>query len=131
MRVVVTAQGTDLDSPTSPIFGRCPAFVFVDPETMEFEAVANASVAAGGGAGIQAAQWVVDKGAQAVLSHNVGPNAFAVLSQAGVAVYRIEPAGTVRQAVEAYVAGRLQAISGANVASHTGMFGMGRRGGGR
>ncbi|MGI6210047.1 MAG: NifB/NifX family molybdenum-iron cluster-binding protein [Anaerolineae bacterium] len=124
MKVVVTAQGTELDSQTSPIFGRCPAFVFVDTESMEAEGIANASVALGGGAGIQAAQWVIDQGAEAVLSHNVGPNAFAVLSQAGVQVHRIQ-GGTVREAVEAFKAGKLSTVPGANVASHTG---MGRRG---
>ena len=125
MKVVVTAQGSDLDSPTSPIFGRCPAFVFVDSETMEAEGVENASAAAGGGAGVQAAQWVVAQGAQAVLSCNVGPNAFAVLAQAGVPVYRIE-GGTVREVVQALKDGKLEAVGGANVASHSGMARRGR-----
>lgn len=125
MKVVVTAQGTDLDSPTSPIFGRCPAFVIVDSEAMASEGIANASAAAGGGAGIQAAQWVVDQDADAVLSHNVGPNAFAVLGEAGVPVYRIE-GGTVREAVQALKDGKLQQVGGPNVASHSGMS---RRGG--
>ena len=120
MRVVVTAQGKDLDSPTSPIFGRCPVFVIVDSDTMEFEAVDNASAAAGGGAGIQAAQWVIDQGAEAVLSHNLGPNAYAVLGQSGVAIYRIE-GGTVREVVEALKEGRLESVSGPNVSSHSGM----------
>ncbi len=120
MKVVVTAQGTGIDSPTSPIFGRCPAFVIVDSETMASEGAANASASAGGGAGIQAAQWVVDQGAEAVLSHNVGPNAFAVLSEAGVPVYRIE-GGTVREAVQALKDGELQQVDGPNAASHSGM----------
>ncbi len=123
MKVVVTAQGMGLDSPSSPVFGRCPAFVFVDTETWQFEGLANASAAAGGGAGIQAAQLVLDKGAQAVLSHNLGPNAFAVLQAAGVEVYEID-AGTVRQAVEAFVAAKLPRMDGANVGAHRGM-GMG------
>ncbi|NLT41722.1 MAG: dinitrogenase iron-molybdenum cofactor biosynthesis protein [Anaerolineae bacterium] len=125
MKVVVTAQGKDLDSPTSPIFGRCPVFAIVDSDTMAIETFDNASAAAGGGAGIQAAQWVVDQGAEAVLSLNVGPNAFAVLVQAGVAVYRIE-GGTVREVVQALNEGRLEALSRPNVASHSGMS---RRGG--
>jgi predicted Fe-Mo cluster-binding NifX family protein len=125
MRVLVTAQDVDLDSPTSPIFGRCPAFVLVDPETMAFESATNASVAAAGGAGIQAAQWAIGQGAKVVLSHNIGPNAFAVLNQAGVEVYRIE-GGTVREAVEAYKAGKLALVPGANAAPHSGMARRGR-----
>ncbi len=100
MKVVVSAQEPSLDAASSPVFGRCPAFVFVDTETWEAEGLANPSVTAGGGAGIQAAQWVMSHGAEAVLSSNVGPNAFAVFQQAGIPVYRLD-GGTVREAVEA------------------------------
>ena len=39
MKIVVTANAGDLDAPASPVFGRCPVYVFVDTETMAFEAV--------------------------------------------------------------------------------------------
>ena len=120
MRVVVTALGTDLQAMTSPVFGRSPTFVFVDTETMQHEGVENPFTGAGGGAGIQAAQFVVQRGAQAVLSLNVGPNAFAVLHAAGVEVRRID-GGTVREAVEAFRAGRLPRLEGASVPTHRGL----------
>lgn len=78
MRIVVTANGTDLDAPASPVFGRCSTYIFVDTETMKFEAIDNPAMSAPGGAGIQAAQFVIEQGAQAVLTGNVGPNAFNV-----------------------------------------------------
>ena len=125
MKVVVSSQGADLDAPSSTVFGRCPTFVFVDSETMEFEALPNPAMSQGGGAGIQAAQFVVEHGAQAVLSGHLGPNAFDVLNAAGVPGYLI-PEGTVRQAVEGYSAGKLQPMAGANVAAHAGMGGAKR-----
>lgn len=126
MKVVVTSNGTDMNSEASPAFGRCPVYVFVDTETMGFEAVANPAANASGGAGIQAAQFVVAQGAQAVLTGNVGPNAYDVLQAANVPVLR-HTGGTVRQAVEAYKAGKLQSAAGASVRAHAGM-GM-KRGG--
>lgn len=126
MKVVVTSNGRDMSSEASPAFGRCPTYIFVDTETMEFEAVANPAVNAFGGAGIQAAQFVIEQGADAVLTGNVGPNAYDVLGAANMPVFRHE-GGTVREAVEAYVAGRLKSAAGANVGAHAGM-GMGRRG---
>lgn len=135
MRIVVSSNGTDLDSQASPVFGRCPYFVFVDTETMAFEAEENPALAAAGGAGIQAAQFVIEKGAQAVVSGNVGPNAFQVFQSAGVPVH-LFGGGTVRDAVESFKAGRLPAASGATVPEHAGMGrrmgrgmgqGMGRR----
>ena len=120
MRIVVSSQGENLDAAASPIFGRCPTYVFVDTETMAFEAVTNPAMNQGGGAGIQAAQFVVNQGAEAVLSGNLGPNAFDVLQAADVPGYLIVE-GTVGQAVEAYRDGRLQPMAGPNVAAHAGM----------
>jgi predicted Fe-Mo cluster-binding NifX family protein len=125
-RVVVSSEGYDLDAPASHMFGRCPTYVFVDLDTMEFEAVDNPAANAAGGAGIQAAQYVVEQGVQAVLTGNVGPNAFEVFQSAAVPVFMI-PAGTVRQAVEEYQTGTLQESGGANVGAHAGMRGGQRR----
>jgi predicted Fe-Mo cluster-binding NifX family protein len=128
MKIAVSAQGENLDAPASPVFGRCPTYLLVDTDTMAFDAVPNPAMNQGGGAGIQAAQFVVERGAQAVLSGNLGPNAFDVLEAAELPVYLI-PEGTVRQAVEAFKAGRLERMSGANVPAHAGMGGgpgMGR-----
>jgi predicted Fe-Mo cluster-binding NifX family protein len=129
MKIAVSSQGETLDAPASPVFGRCPTYLFVEPETMAFEAVPNPAMSQGGGAGIQAAQFVVNQGASAVLSGNLGPNAFDVLQAAGVPGYLVSE-GTVRQAVEAYKAGQLQPMAGPNVRAHAGMRGgggMGRR----
>lgn len=130
MKIVVSAEGMNLDSPSSQIFGRCPTYVFVDTDTMEYEALANPAIGAPGGAGIQAAQFVVEKGAQAVVTGNTGPNAFQVFQAAGVPVY-INPGGTVREAVEAFRANRLASTAAASAPAHAGMgrgggMGMGR-----
>jgi len=124
MRIVVTSNGRDLDAPASPVFGRCPFYVFVDTDTMQFRAMDNPALSAAGGAGIQAAQFIIEQGAQAVLTGNVGPNAYNVFQAANVPVYLIGE-GTVREAVEAYKTGRLPSTADANVQAHTGM-GMGR-----
>jgi predicted Fe-Mo cluster-binding NifX family protein len=130
MRIVVSAQGENLEAPASPVFGRCPIYLFVDTETMQFEAVPNPAMNQGGGAGIQAAQFVVEHGARAVLTGNLGPNAFDVLEAAGVPGYLV-PEGTVRQAVEAFKSGQVQPLGGANVAANAGKEGGAGLGGGR
>jgi predicted Fe-Mo cluster-binding NifX family protein len=129
MKIAVSSQGDTLDAAASPVFGRCPTYLFIEPETMEFEVVPNPAMNQAGGAGIQAAQFVVNQGAGAVLSGNLGPNAYDVLQAAGVPGFLVSE-GTVRQAVEAYKAGQLQPMGGPNVGAHAGMRG-GRRGMGR
>lgn len=125
MRIVVTASGATLDAQAHPAFGRCPTYVFVDAETMQFEAVENPAANAAGGAGIQAAQFVIERGAQAVVTGNVGPNAFQVFQSAGVPVCLFD-GGSVRQAVEAYKTGQLPTAGSASAPAHAG---MGRRAG--
>ena len=127
MKIVVTANGADLDAPASPVFGRCPVYVFVDTETMAYEAVENPAEGASSGAGIQAAQFIVERGAQVVVSGNVGPNAFDVLQAAGVAVY-LFGGGTVQQAVDAYKAGQLPSAGAPSAPAHTGLGGGPGRG---
>jgi predicted Fe-Mo cluster-binding NifX family protein len=113
MKVVVTSTGAGLDEPSSPTFGRCPMFVFVDTDSMEFEAVANPAVGASSGAGIEAAQLVTGSGASAVITGRVGPKAMNVLQTTGMPVY-LFGGGTVRQAVESLVAGSLEPATGAS-----------------
>lgn len=119
VKVVVTANGIGLDAPASPVFGRCAVYVFVDTETMRFEAVENPEIDTLRGAGFGAAEFVVERGARAVVTGNVGPNALNVLRSSGVPVY-LSACGTVREAVEAYETGQLQPVEEANVPAHSG-----------
>ncbi len=122
MKIVVTSNGSDLDAQASPVFGRCPWYLFVDTETMEVEAMENPAMEAASGAGIQAAQFVVEQGADALVTGNVGPNAFDVLRSADVPVYLLE-GGTVREAIDAYKEGELSETSGATGPAHAGLGG--------
>jgi predicted Fe-Mo cluster-binding NifX family protein len=120
MMIVVTANGAGLDAPASPVFGRCPTYVFVDTESMTSKAVDNPAISAPGGAGIQAAQFVIEQGAGAVITGNVGPNAYQVLQAADVPVY-LYSSGTVGQAVAAFKQGRLASAGQASAPAHAGM----------
>lgn len=127
MKIAVTANGPGLDARTSPVLGRCPTFILVDVETMQFQAIDNPALSSSGGAGVQAAQFVIERGAQAVVTGNVGPNAYGVFQAAQIPVYLFGE-GTVGLAVEAYKAGRLRSATGATVAQHSGLGrGAGRR----
>jgi predicted Fe-Mo cluster-binding NifX family protein len=125
LRVAVSADGPNLDAKVDPRFGRCSHFVLVDTDTLDSRVLENASAASAQGAGIGTAQMVAGEGVGVVLTGNCGPNAYQALEAAGIKVVT-GVAGTVREAVEAYKAGRYQPSSQPNVASH---FGMGMGGG--
>ena len=124
MKVAVTSSGRSLDSAVDPRFGRCACFVVVETGDMSFEAVDNGAVSLGGGAGIQSARLVAERGATVVLTGNVGPNAHQALSAAGIQVVT-GCSGTVAEAVERFKAGGLAAAAGPTVGSHSGMGGRG------
>jgi predicted Fe-Mo cluster-binding NifX family protein len=127
MKICISAVSGSLDAQIDPRFGRCQYLVIVDSETMEFEAISNIAARAMGGAGIQAAQTVANKGAKIVITGNVGPNAYQVLSTAGIRIVT-GASGTVKEVVERYEGGELKEISGPTVGGHYGMRGgRGRR----
>ena len=82
MKICVSSTANNLDAQLDPRFGRCPYLLIVDTETMQFEAIPNLAAGTSGGAGIQAAQTIANKGAKVVITGNVGPNAFKALSAA-------------------------------------------------
>ncbi|MDZ7616969.1 MAG: NifB/NifX family molybdenum-iron cluster-binding protein, partial [Patescibacteria group bacterium] len=109
MKIVITAEGPNLESPVDPRFGRATYFLLVDGETGDFTAHDNTqNLNAAQGAGIQAAQSVVQLGAEAVLTGNVGPKAFATLQAGQVAIYT-GATGTAREALDQWRANKLQA----------------------
>jgi predicted Fe-Mo cluster-binding NifX family protein len=133
MRVCVSATSGSLDAQVDPRFGRCQYFVIVDSETTQSEAMPNSSTEAMGGAGIQAAQTIANKGVKALITGNIGPNAYQVLSSAGIEILT-GASGTVREAVESFKNGKLRDVAtGPTASAHSGMspgmgggMGMGR-----
>lgn len=131
MKIVISASGADMNADVDPRFGRCQYLILVDTDTMNFETINNTGNTGTGGVGIATAQMIASKGTEAVLTGNCGPNAYQVLSTAGINVIT-GVSGKVRDAVESYKSGKLQTSTQPNVGGHFGMGGggMGRGMGG-
>lgn len=115
MKIAVTSQGKDIDSHVDPRFGRAAYIIIVDSDTMDFEVIDNKeNLNALKGAGIQAARDIYEKGAEILLTGFCGPNAFKTLSSAGVKVAN-DTTGTVKEAVKAFLDGKLKIADDANV----------------
>ncbi len=128
MKVAVSAIAPTAESQVDTRFGRCNYYVFVDTESGDVEAQENQAALSGSGAGIQAAQFVVEQEADAIISGHLGPNAYQVLNAAGLKLYRASGL-TVQEAVEALEAGTLAEMGNATGPAHMGMGrgqGMGR-----
>lgn len=98
MKIGVAAMGESLDVQVSGQFGRCPYFVIVDPETLEFEAFSNPAAQMPGGAGPAAVQELVNHGVNTAVAGRIGPKAEQALEAAGIKFSAAT--GTVREAVQ-------------------------------
>ena len=117
MKICVTAKGSQLSSPIDPTFGRAQVFLLVDSETRSVEVLANAPAAHG--AGVQAAQLMVEHGVGVVVTGNVGPNAFQGLKAAGIRMH-VGAQGTAQDALVDYETGKLQSPEGPTKQGHGG-----------
>ena len=120
MKIAVTSTGPTLDDPVEARFGRCPYFLIIEPDTLELEPIPNPNISLGGGAGIQSAQLMASKGVSVVLTGNCGPNAFRVLTAAGIKVIT-GVSGIVEKAVEHYRSGKYTSAGMPSVSDHFGM----------
>ena len=131
MKIAVSSTGPTLQDNVDPRFGRCPYFLIVNPASMEFEALPNTNADLGGGAGIQSATLVMEKGATVLLTGSCGPNAVQVFEQGNVHIVT-GVSGMVTQVVQQFAAGSLKSSKAAQA---TGRFqdgpGRGMGGGGR
>lgn len=111
MKVAISSKGKDINSEVSDVFGRCPYYIIAEIENKEIvktETMENLSAQKMGGAGISAAQSVVDKGVKAVISGNIGPRALDVLKQFKIEIYN--GTGLVKETLQKFIEGRLEKV---------------------
>jgi len=127
MKICVATNKGGIEDTVSAVFGRCMSFTFVEVEGKEIkkvEVVNNQFAGAFRGAGVQASQFVINKGANVVIAGSYGPNTFSILRQAGIKVVSV--AGiNVKDAVMKYLNGELQEVSQSMGPPYGGMYGGG------
>ncbi len=103
-------------------FGRAPYFAVYDTESKTIAYIVNSAATSSGGAGIAAAQLLVDAGASCVITPRCGENAAAVLKAAGVELYKTEGDDLMKN-IELHQNNRLSLLS----EIHSGLHNHGRR----
>ena len=121
MKIGISSTGTMMSSTLDPRFGRCAYFAVHDTQTGQDSFVENAARMASGGAGIAAGQQMIDSNVEAVITGNMGPNAFRVMKNAGITVYRCAEV-SIETALQMYEDKKLDVIDMAGPA-HAGMGG--------
>lgn len=118
MKLAVTSTGPDLASTLDPRFGRARYLLVVDTPFRTYVPIENRmGMNAAEGAGVQAAQNVIDQKVGAVITGHCGPKAFRALTAAGIQVF-LAPEGTVTDALDRFDHGQFLPASAANVDGH-------------
>jgi len=118
VKIAITAQGEELSSEIDLRFGRAKWIIVADTETGDFAAHDNVvNLNAVQGAGIQTGQNIANLNVEAVITGNVGPNAFKTLNAAGVKIFLAERQ-TVENAINSFKEGNLKEVDQANVEGH-------------
>ena len=88
MKIAIPVNNKSLESGVCQSFGRAPYFLIYDLDSKESDFLKNSAAISQGGAGVKAAQLIVDGKASALLTPRCGDNAADIFQIANVKIYK-------------------------------------------
>jgi len=118
MKIAISCTDKSSEAKVDTRFGRAPYFAIYDTESQEFDFIDNQqTLNTPSGAGIQAAQHVVNAGVSALLTGHCGPKAFKAMTAAGIKIFT-NASGSLKDAIAAFENKELTPASEADVEGH-------------
>ena len=88
MKIAIPVDDKSMETSVCQSFGRTPYYLIYDTDSKEGIFLDNSAVASQGGAGIKAAQTIVDNQVHALITPRCGENAAEVLKAADIKLYK-------------------------------------------
>ncbi|WP_088228378.1 NifB/NifX family molybdenum-iron cluster-binding protein [Desulfosporosinus sp. FKB] len=88
MKVAIPVNDKSMEASVSESFGRTPYYLIYDTESKESVFLDNSAIASQGGAGIKAAQIVVDHRVNALITPRCGENAAEIIQAANIKLFK-------------------------------------------
>ena len=117
MIIAIPVNENDAEPSVCVSFGRAPWFLFHNTETGASHTLANPAANAEGGAGIKAAQFVVDHKANVLITVRGGENAAEVLLAAEIQIYKAQ-GSMAKENLAAFTEGKLEKLDSFHVGFH-------------
>lgn len=117
MKIAISATGIESNSLLDMRFGRCEYFQIHNTSNKEFKIIENKGQLSSGGAGITAAQQIIDEKVDIIITGNLGPNAYKLIDESGIKAYKCASI-SIDSALEKYNKGELLEIKLAGPAHH-------------
>lgn len=121
MKIAIPVDENMMNTKVCVSFGRAPFFYVYDTTKKQGDFLVNGAAAAQGGAGVKAAQIIVDSGANVLITPRCGENAADVFKAAQIKLYK-NSSESIEDNLKAYRDGSLNALT--NI--HPGFHGHGR-----
>ena len=118
MMIAVPIDDIKQDPDVAVSFGRAQSFYLYNAEDKSTRTIENAAAASAGGAGIQAAQLLVDHGVTAVVTPRCGKNAANILLAAGVKLLKGAPGLNAKANVALAANGELEELTAIHEGFH-------------
>lgn len=109
---MIIAIPIDDQSPESTVcvsFGRAPYFMIYDTGSGGKSIIDNRAVSSQGGAGIKAAQIVIDSNAEVLLTPRCGEKAAGIMKAAGMKMFKTN-GDSIKGNIDAFTNGELNAL---------------------
>lgn len=117
MKIAVSTNGTTKESLLDQRFGRCNYFQIYDTENKEFNLIENKGFTAAGGAGIASSNQLIDENVEVIITGNLGPNAFDIISASKIRAYKCSSL-PIEVVIEKYNNGELEEINSCGAPHH-------------
>ncbi len=117
MKIAIPVDERNIETTVCVSFGRAPYFLIYDTETEESTFLVNGAAASQGGAGIKAAQAIVDSHVATLLTPRCGENAAEVMNAAGIKLYKTI-AGSALDNIHALIDGKLSLLEEIHTGLH-------------
>ena len=88
MKIAIPVTANNIDSEVCPSFGRTEFFLIYNTNDQSKFFLDNSAATSQGGAGIKAAQILVDEHVDVLITPRCGENAASVLLEANIAIYK-------------------------------------------
>lgn len=117
MIIAIPVDEKNLKSNVCASFGRAPYFLIYDTDTKESVFLDNSAATSTGGAGIKAAQIIVDNKANALFTPRCGENAANVLKVANIKIFKTTTT-SVKDNIDAFIDGKLSLLDEIHAGFH-------------
>ena len=117
MKIAMPVTNKSMEAELETSFGRASCFLIYDTDSQTSVFFDNTAALSQGGAGIKAAQSVVDSGAGAVLVPQCGENAASILKAANLKMYKTTNA-SIMDNILAFEEGSLSLLEDVHAGYH-------------